>query len=52
MAARAGAEATKTMEAMAGRANYVPASVTQGHADPCAEAVAMAFEAIWENRLE
>jgi len=52
VAARAGAEATKTMEAMAGRANYVPASVTQGHADPGAEAVAMAFEAIWENLRE
>jgi dihydroxyacetone kinase len=51
-AARAGAEATKTMEAMAGRANYVPASVTQGHADPGAEAVALAFEAMWENRRE
>jgi dihydroxyacetone kinase len=51
-AARAGAEATKTMEAMAGRANYVPASVTQGHADPGAEAVAMAFEAMWKNRRE
>lgn len=51
-AARAGAEATKTMEAMAGRANYVRASVTQGHADPGAEAVAMAFEALRENRRE
>jgi len=26
--------------------------VTQGHADPGAEAVAMAFEAIWENLRE
>lgn len=51
-AARAGAEATKTMEAMAGRANYVPTSVTQGHADPGAAAVALAFEAIWRNRGE
>ncbi|KAM3571666.1 hypothetical protein VYU27_006319 [Nannochloropsis oceanica] len=48
-AARAGADATKTMEAMAGRANYVPISVTHGHADPGAAAVALAFEVIRRN---
>ena len=45
-AARTGADSTKRMEAMAGRANYVPAEVTQGHPDPGAEAVALVFEAL------
>jgi dihydroxyacetone kinase len=46
VAARAGAEKTKTMTALAGRANYVPVEKTQGHPDPGAEAIAVAFEAL------
>lgn len=45
-AARAGAEATKEMVAQAGRANYVPTERLKGHADPGAEAIAIAFGAL------
>lgn len=45
-AARAGADATKSMRARAGRSAYVPEGLTRGVADPGAEAVARIFEAI------
>lgn len=48
-AARVGAERTKKFVALAGRANYVSPSVTQGHNDPGAEAVAIAFAAMKEE---
>jgi dihydroxyacetone kinase len=44
--ARHGADATKSMEAKAGRANYVPLERMQGEPDPGAEAVALALEAL------
>ncbi len=43
-AARQGADSTKTMKALAGRANYVNKSLMQGVSDPGALAVAVAFE--------
>ena len=45
-AAAAGAEATKTMVALAGRANYVDAKVYDGVPDPGAKAVAAALGAL------
>jgi triose/dihydroxyacetone kinase / FAD-AMP lyase (cyclizing) len=45
-AARAGAEATRHMEAQAGRANYVEQGSLEGVPDPGAMAVAVALEGI------
>jgi triose/dihydroxyacetone kinase / FAD-AMP lyase (cyclizing) len=45
-AARAGAEATRHMEAQAGRANYMKQGSLQGVPDPGAMAVAVALEGI------
>ena len=43
-AAKGGAERTKQMEALAGRANYVNAELMRGVADPGALAVKEVFE--------
>lgn len=51
-AARVGAESTKSMEALAGRANYVPAQRLQGHADPGAEAVAVVLRAMADGAAQ
>jgi triose/dihydroxyacetone kinase / FAD-AMP lyase (cyclizing) len=45
-AARTGAEATRHMEAQAGRANYVKQGSLEGVPDPGAVAVAVALEGI------
>ena len=45
-AAEAGAEATKTMQAGAGRASYVPDDVLRGTPDPGAKAVALWLGAV------
>jgi dihydroxyacetone kinase len=45
-AAEAGAEATKTMGAKAGRSSYLSNDVTEGHADPGAVAMAVALRAM------
>jgi dihydroxyacetone kinase len=45
-AAAAGAEATKGMTALAGRASYVPAGALAGHADPGAVAVSVWLQAV------
>ena len=47
--ARLGAESTKTMEAVAGRASYVPAEKLRGVPDPGAMALALAFAAIAQS---
>ena len=45
-AAMEGAEATRTMSAVAGRASYVPDSQVQGTPDPGAMAVALVLQAV------
>ena len=45
-AAVEGAEATRTMSAVAGRASYVPDSQVQGTPDPGAMAVALVLQAV------
>lgn len=50
-AAEQGAEATKQMQSVAGRANYVSFELLQGHADPGASAVAIAFAAMKDCML-
>ncbi|MEQ9333980.1 DAK2 domain-containing protein [Thalassobaculum sp.] len=45
-AARAGADATRSMPARAGRSAYVSAGDLAGHPDPGAEAVARLFEGL------
>ena len=44
--ARAGAESTKEMRALAGRSNYVPFEQIQGFPDPGAVAICVILEAI------
>jgi len=44
-AAESGAEATKTMEALAGRSNYISAELVATVPDPGAKAVAFAMRA-------
>jgi len=48
IAAELGAEATKKMEARAGRSNYVPAAVLLANPDPGAKAVAIWMRAAFE----
>lgn len=48
-AAHDGAEATRTMTALAGRANYVSEEVTRGVPDPGAMAVALVFTALAQS---
>lgn len=47
-AAEEGAEATRGMEALAGRANYVAAESLEGVPDPGAKAAAYALRAVSE----
>ncbi|CAD7699261.1 unnamed protein product [Ostreobium quekettii] len=47
-AARAGADATTTMKALAGRSSYVPEDVLQSVPDPGAQAVAIWLKAIYD----
>lgn len=47
--AEKGAEATKTMQSLAGRANYVAQEKMQGIPDPGAYAIAAAFDAVKET---
>lgn len=45
-AARAGADATRSMKARAGRASYIPAEQLADIPDPGAEAIAVLFESL------